>query len=194
MVAAALAGVACIVAPPPDLPPEPLRRPIILRDSVVPPADQILTAAQLPDGGEMTFLIPVQVDDPTKPFLWELFVDYVYDPNTPMLPVSVGQFQPTVSTLDAGTVIVAISVPFQDGRLSAPYCHRIEFMVAYKFDEYHTPNSIGGDSVTWLYNGAGGPDGCPLSYDAGPLGEGGWSVADAPADHLPVVPESGSDP
>jgi hypothetical protein len=188
----ALATAACIVAPPPDLPPAVAHRPTILHDSVVPPADQILTSAEVPDGGALTFLVPVELDDPSRQFSWELFIDY--DPYTASAPFLYGQVQPTASTVDAGTVVVAIPLSFQDGRLSTPYCHRVEFLVAYTFSAFHTPDSLGGDIVTWLYNGAGGLDGCPLSYDASALGDSGWSPADAPADQLPIVPESGSDP
>jgi hypothetical protein len=192
VLAGALATVACIVAPPPDLPPQPLHRPTILHDSVVPPTDQILTAAQIADGGSLTFLIPVELDDPDRQFSWELFVDY--DPYTTPGPFLYGAVQPTPSAVDAGTVVVAIPVSFEDRRLSSPYCHRIEFIVAYSFSAFHTPDSLGGDTATWLYNGAGGSDGCPTSYDASALGDGGWPMPDAPADQLPVVPESGGDP
>jgi hypothetical protein len=195
VVAGALATAACIVAPPPDLPPQYVHRPTILHDSVVPPANEILTASQLPDSGELTFLIPIQLDDPSAPFLWRMFIDYNYDPSSvPQEPDTGGQFQPTISTLDGGTVVLSVTVAFQDGKLATPYCHRIEFVVAYGFSAPHTPDSLGGDTVTWLYNGAGGSDGCPLSYDGSALGDGGWSMADAPVDQLPVVPESGSDP
>jgi hypothetical protein len=190
--AAALTTVACIVAPPPDLPPQVAHRPTILHDSVVPPADQILTASDIPLGGALTFLVPVELDDPNRQFSWELFIDY--DPYAASAPFLYGQVQPTASTADAGTVVVAIPLSFQDSRLSSPYCHRIEFLVAYSFSAFHTPDSLGGDVATWLYNGAGGDDGCPASYDASALGEGGWSMPDAPSDQLPVVPESGGDP
>jgi hypothetical protein len=170
-----------------------VHRPTILHDSVSPPAGRILTAADIPDGGVLTFLIPVELDDPTRQFSWELFIDY--DPYTASAPFQLGQVQPTASTVDAGTILVSPPpVSFLDGKLSTPYCHRIEFLVAYSFSAFHTPDSLGGDIVTWLYNGAGGPDGCPLSYDASALGDSGWSMLDAPADQLPVVPESGSDP
>jgi hypothetical protein len=187
-------AAACIVAPPPDLPPQPQSRPTILHDSAWPPADQILTAAALPDGGSLTFLVPVELIDPSKTFSWELFVDYdpyaLYANNG---PVQVGGVQPTPGSVDGGTTVVAFELNFDEAPLNGAYCHRIEFLVAYTFSAFHVPDSLGGDSLTWLYNGAGGVNGCP-PFDASALGDTGYPLTDAAPDQLPVVPESGSDP
>jgi hypothetical protein len=185
-----LPGVACIVAPPPDLPPQPVIRPTILHDSAYPLPDQILTAADIPDGGTLTFLVPVELVDPTRTFSWELFVDY--DPYAATTPLLFGQVQPTPGSVDGGTIVVPFALNFGEAPLDMAYCHRIQFLVAYTFSASHTPDSLGGDSVTWLYNGAGGVNGCP-PFDAG-LGDSGVPLTDAGPDQLPVVPESGSDP
>ncbi len=187
----ALVAGACIVAPPPDLPPQQVVRPTILHDAVVPPADGILTSADLSQSGVMNFLVPVVLEDPNQAFAWELFVDY--DAYTNDRPCSLGTVQPTPGAMDGGTIGVPFSLHFDDCNLAAPYCHRIEFVVAYSFSEYHIPDSIGGDSVVWLYNGAGGTNGC-TPYDASAFGEGGFPMMDAPSEQLPIVPESGSDP
>jgi hypothetical protein len=182
---------ACIVAPPPDLPPQPVSRPTILHDSVFPPADQILTGAEIPDGGTLTFLVPVDLVDPTRAFSWELFVDY--DPYSATAPLLFGQVQPTPGSVDGGTIVVPFSLDFGQAPLDMAYCHRIQFLVAYTFSASHTPDSLGGDSVTWLYNGAGGVNGCP-PFDASALGDSGVPLTEAGPDHPPVVPESGGDP
>jgi hypothetical protein len=190
----ALIGGACFVAPPPDLPPQPSGRPTILRDSVVPPADQILTSAQIPQDGLLTFVVPIEVEDPTVAFQWRVFVDY--DPYAPVNGPS-GGVQPTPGTVDAGVILVEPQVPFGSGTtLSTPYCHRIDFVVAYSFafQMGNTPSpGVVADSVSWFYN-AGGTSTCPQSFDASAFGEGGLTIPDAAPDQLPVVPESGSDP
>jgi hypothetical protein len=199
-VAGTLIGAACFVAPPPDLPNQPSGRPTILHDSVVPPADQILTSAQVPQGGVLTFVVPVEVEDPTLPFLWRVFIDYdPYSPTTTIPPPGgMGGVQPTPGMLDAGVTLVPFQLSFGSGTLSTPYCHRIDFYVAYSFNSLtggNTPSpGVVADSVTWLYNGAGGSSTCPQSFDASAFGEGGLTIPDAAPDQLPVVPESGSDP
>jgi hypothetical protein len=184
-------AVACIVAPPPDLPPQSVSRPTISHDSAFPPADQILTAAEIPDAGTLTFLVPVDLVDPSKTFSWEVFIDY--DPYASAAPFLFGQVQPTPASVDGGIIDVPFSLDFGQAPLDTTYCHRIEFLVAYNFSAFHTPDSLGGDSLTWLYNGAGGVNGCP-PFDAGALGDAGIPMADAVPDQLPVVPESGSEP
>jgi hypothetical protein len=183
--AGVLETVACIVALPPDLPAPPEHRPTILHDAVFPPADAVLT--QLPPEG---FVVPVLLEDPNESFCSRVFIDF--DPyNNPgaLFPKCQG---PTPATANGGVVLVGFS---PDATMLDPsFCHRIEFLVAASFNEAspHTPTSIGGDSVTWLYNAAGG-DGCPL-YDAGALGDAGFPMPDAPMDALPIAPESGGDP
>jgi hypothetical protein len=183
--AGALETVACVIAPPPDLPVPPIHRPTILHDAVLPPADVVLT--QLPAQG---FVVPVLLEDPNESFCSRVFVDFdPYNNPAALFPECQG---PTPQTANGGVVLVDFSL--DSVTLDPSFCHRIEFLVAAEFNEAspHTPTSIGGDSVTWLYNAAGG-DGCPL-YDAGALGDAGFSMPDAPIDGLPIAPESGGDP
>src|SRR5580704_8726801 len=100
VVPAPLMAVGCLVAPPPDLPAEPLRRPTILHDSVVPPADQVLT--ELPTGG---FLVPVELEDPNEAYCFEVFVDY--DPNYNQNPVRSPPCSTGSAAADGGVVLVS---------------------------------------------------------------------------------------
>ena len=184
---AALAIGACITAPPPDLP-NPPRRPTIVFASVVPPPDQVMS--QIPDGG---FSVPVELGGPNQAFFFDVFIDF--DPIMHAAPrIYPQEFLPTASTAGGGVVVVTFDLDPALAELDPAYCHRIEFLVAHAFNANppspHTPDSIGGDSVSWLYSGAGGPDGCPL-YDASALGDSGWPTDVASTDTLPVVPESG---
>ncbi len=173
---------ACITAPPPDLPTPRQHRPTILHSSVVPSPDEVLT--QWP--ADNTFLVPVELEDTNAIFYYDAFVDY--DPYANSKPIFLRVAVPSATTYDGGITIVSFSLAAPDSVL----CHRIEFLVAHQFNasSEHTPDSIGGDLVSWLYSAGGGPNGCPL-YDAGALQDGAFvgSVPDA----LPVVPESGGD-
>ena len=189
----AMGGVAgCITTPPPDLPAPPQRRPTILHASVMPPADVPLVDWP-PDG---TFIVPVEPGDPELPtaFLWDVFVDY-----DPSAGTSLEYFRPRnppVSAVDGGIVAVPFTLPGPfDG-----FCHRVEFLVADNFNSPpggiengdrrydHTPDSRGGDIVTWQYTGGAPPGGCP-SYDAGALQDGTFPPDDAPSDSVPVIHE-----
>lgn len=172
------AGVACLTSPPPDLPASQACRPTILHESVVPPADRILE-----DWPQAGFVVPVQLCDPVTPgqFYFDVFVDYNPADGRTTTPAFFGV------TIGAGV----IKVPVQIDQPDSLRCHRVEFIAAHGFNErsQHTPDSIGGDSVAWLYNAGGGPAGCP-SYDAGSLQDGAFP--DAPSDVL-VVPDSGAE-
>jgi hypothetical protein len=185
-VASALVTGACLIAPPPDLPQPPVHRPTILHDAVFPHTDQILTT--LPPQG---FIVPVELEDPNELFCYNVFVDF--DPYNNRDPALATRCQSaTPATADGG--VFQVSFGLNSSLVDPTFCHRIEFIVAAGFnaDSPHTPNSIGGDSVTWLYSAAGG-GGCP-AYDASLLGDSGWPMPDAGPDVLPVTPESGSDP
>jgi hypothetical protein len=186
-VPAALLIVACFTASPPTLL-NPLRRPTIVFASVVPAPDGILS--QIPAGG---FSVPVELGGPDQPFLFDVFIDF--DPIVHTAPkIYPQEFLPTASTADGGVVVVTFDLDPASPDLDPAYCHRIEFLVAHGFNTNppspHTPDSIGGDSVSWLYSGAGGGNGCPL-YDASALGDAGWLTDAAATDGLPVAPESG---
>jgi hypothetical protein len=171
----AAAVVACITAPPPVLPTVPPHRPTILHSSVVPPPDQILSV------WPAEFDVPVELDDSTQPFQWSVFVDY--DPLTAPQPIPLDN-APVPPPPDGGPTIVSFHLDEPD----PAFCHRIDFVVASAFTKgsRRTPNDVGGDLVSWLYNAGGGPNGCPV-YDAGPVQDGAFPP-DAPADGLPVTP------
>ncbi len=176
----------CITTPPPDLPDTPARRPNILRDSVVPPADAPLSAWPADD----TFIVPVEVGD--QPFQWDLFIDYdpVGNNGAPSAPYIFPQNQ---VASDGGVAIIAFPLSPPTGT-TCP--HRIELLVARSFNPSfpHLPDSLGDDSVTWTYAPGGGPGGCP-EYDAGALQDGAFPPpSDASLDSLPVGLGSGGDP
>jgi hypothetical protein len=169
---------ACLTAPPPDLPELPLHRPTILHDAVVPPTDYVLT--QLPT----EFVVPVVLEDPNEYFSWSVFVDY------PEVPAQAffGVETPTPGTIDGGVFLQTFDDPPVDDPAA---CNRIEFIVAHQFNQSspHTPDSLGGDIVTWLYS-TGGPAACVETYDAG---DGAFVSADVVADTLPISPQDGGD-
>lgn len=185
-VAAVASLGACLTAPPGGLPSLPLHRPTILHDAVVPPTDQVM--GQLP--ADHVFLVPVVLEDPNEFFEWDVFINYVDHNSQPRyIPTPV---TPTPGTLDGGVVTVQFTL--DEGDFSDPTaCNRIEFIVAHQFNQSseHTPDSTGGDIVTWLYS-TGGPAACVETYDAG---DGAFVDAGAGGDGLPVVPqEGGGDP
>jgi hypothetical protein len=168
--------LACFVVSPPDVPKSVVHRPTILHDSVQPPADRILT--EWPSDG--TFVVPVALDDPGQSFQYDLFVDYEGTNSTPTIEPTVVQ-----STLaDAGVVLVSFVLDKNAREFGPPSCHRIEFIVAdaFKADSLHTPDDVGGDSVTWLYNGTGSAFGCPPFDAGGPADAGMPNDADASGD------------
>lgn len=177
---------ACITAPPPQLPVEPEERPTILHDSVSPPADVPLV--EWPAGDE--FIVPIQLDDQNEQFCWDVFIDY--NPygtagGTGLVPSGVTCETAPPSALDGGVFPLSFTL----GEPDPGTCHRIQFNVAHAFEsDSHTPDSIGGDSITWTFVPGGGPD-CP-AYDAGVIEDGGTSAADAPLDGLPVTPPDSS--
>jgi len=165
-----LAG--CFVAPSPALSQWPARRPTIVHDSVVPSTNRILT--QLPV--DSTLLVPVELDDPNESVEYELFVDYYASDPTSL--VANGQTLPNVSASRGAILVIGLSLDTNAARarLSTPDCHRIEAMVAHGFTAVHAPDGVGGDSVTWLYDGAGNAEACPVA-DAGLRDAGEAEVA-----------------
>jgi hypothetical protein len=128
-----------------------------------------------------TFMVPVQIATPGEAFVYEVFEDYPAN-QVPAVPRSA----PSLAT-DGGVALVRFVLrPPPPDNGTCP--HRIEFIVANGFAGQHTPDSVGGDIVTWFYTEGGGPNGCP-SYDAGT-----GAFPDAASDVLPVPPEAGGDP
>jgi len=178
------AATACITAPPPDLPQVALQGPSIEHNAVYPPTNVILVV--LPT----EFAVPVQLDQASASFQWDVFVDY--DPVTNTSPQIFSQ--QNQSPPDGGINVVEFALQPDPIVLDPSRCHVIDFLVAHQFNEQslHTWDSVGGDIVTWFYNPGGGPAGCPV-YDAGALQDGAFPT-EASNDGLPVVPESGGDP
>jgi hypothetical protein len=180
VVASLMVATACITVPPANLPQTPTEGPAIVRGAEQPPTTQIL--AVLPS----EFAVPVQLDQASSPFEWDVFVDY--DPvagtgTFPVINTTEGE-----SPADGGVSIVNFYLDPTLPVLGPSQCHVIEFLVAHAFNATspHTWDSVGGDIVTWFYNPGGGPSGCPL-YDAGALQDGAFPAADAPSDGLLVV-------
>ena len=195
--AAAIAGAAgCITTPPPDLLAPAPRRPTILHSSVSPPVDVPLT--DWPADG--TFIVPVEPGDPEHPldFLWDVFVDY--DPSPYPIQSDRGlKYLPEgpPPVVDAGIVSVSFLLSNPNGPADPlGLCHRVEFLVAHRFNPIpmgdfrlaHTPDSVGGDLVTWQFTPGGVAAGCP-EYDAGDLQDGAFP--DASDGGLPVVHQDG---
>ncbi len=164
---AAAAGAACLTVTPPPLPAPDQLHPTILHDAVVPSAGTPL--AEWPEDG--TFIVPVEVEGPDESFFYDVFIDYDPVTNTGnVIPPYLEEATP--DTVDGGimTVRFTIATP-PDPR----FCHTVEFLVADGFDQrsLHTPDSFGGDIVTWFYTAGGGPNGCP-AYDAGSFQDGAF--------------------
>lgn len=162
---------ACILAQPSgELPRVPESRPIILRASVVPSTTAVLTTFP------STFIVPVELADPTVEFKYVTFIDY-----NPLTGDGL-QGEPLTSVFEASnnssntvgrtrTLTVLFPKPPEPDR-----CHTIEIIVALHLASdtdltgdpklQHTPLAPGGDIATWFYNPSGDLGGCP-SLDAG---------------------------
>jgi hypothetical protein len=157
-VAVACFAAACVLAdPPPDLPPETQLHPIVVKSSVFPPTTQVLV--ELPSTG---FDVPVQIFDTDTAFEYEVFVDFDPLAAVAQAPVIAVTESPPFA-VDGGADIVDFDLTPYFAALDPSVCHEIEFVVALAFDPTspHTPDSRGGDSVSWFYDTSGGLGGCP---------------------------------
>lgn len=152
---------ACVIADPPaDLPTLPAEAPRIVRGSVVPSPDAILT--QWPD----KFVVPVQLADARSTVLFTTFVDFNPASDTGFKQLETSSFDLTTTQSSTRLLEFSIDEP------SDTTCHKIEMVVALQFAGttdargLHTPGSSGGDSVTWFYSPGGDLAGCPV-LDAG---------------------------
>jgi hypothetical protein len=177
----AVASVACITVPPPDLPavqPEP---PTVLRASVVPnPAVPLTT-------WPAEFSVPVRVASAGDPFEWELIVDSNF-----LAPQATGSH--TGETPDGGVVLVPVKHPTQPSTGGCP--HLVQFIVAHSLPD-HIPDSLGSDEVDWTYAPGGTPFGCP-TFDAGdgssPEASSDAMLPLAPVDAGALQGDAGGDP
>jgi hypothetical protein len=177
----------CITAPPPDLPATTPHHPTAIHASTMP-LEGILTEWPADDG----FNVPVEVYDPNQDFHWGVFVDFHPPLVTHMYgsyPAANGTVHTSPALLDGGVVTVPFTLHVNDlasfGNPAGP-CHTIQFLVANAFNDIsqHTPDSLGSDSVVWIYQ----PDGagpCDMS-DASLSDEG---PDDGSSDALLLVPD-----
>ena len=163
---------ACIIASDGgDLPRLPATRPTIVEATLSPTTNKVLTYFPA------TFVVPVELSDPTATFFYSAFIDY--NPLTGEGLVDQprdDRFVPenTQPGSNGRIRIVAVNIPAPD----LTTCHKIEIVVALSFSpgsnqNAHTPiEPPGGDIATWFYN-PNGYGACP-SVDAGiDGGEGG---------------------
>jgi hypothetical protein len=178
-VAGACALAACILAdPPPDLPKLAPHAPIILNDSVTPPLNRILLE------WPQEFVVPVELLDRQSSFSWRVFVNYDPPFHTEIGPFASVDAAGNPDLFDGGVT----TVRFRPLQPDPNACNRIEFVVARSFDPQsaHTPDSLGGSSVTWFYDEGGH---CPQSaFD----GSADGAFPDVGSDVL-IVPDSGTD-
>jgi hypothetical protein len=179
---AAIAIAACLTAPPADVGTSTNERPLILHTSVQPP-EGLLNG--WPPGN--VCLVPVQLPDPNASCRWRLFDTDIESQDGPRYK---GEFPCLTSVLDGGVVVEDVNLGAQptDG-----HCHVFTFIVAHDFSpgQLQTPDSIGGDSLSWEYEPAGAL--CNF-YDAGAFQDGSFPTVDAGKDGLPITPESGPIP
>jgi hypothetical protein len=178
-VAGACALAACILAdPPPDLPKVAPHAPIILNDSVTPPLNRILI--QWPQ----EFVVPVELLDRQSSFQWRVFVNYDSAFHTDVATYGQVDAVANPDLFDGGVTSVPVVLLQPDPNA----CNYIEFVVARSFDPQsaHTPDSLGGSSVTWVYDEGGH---CPQSpFD----GSADGAFPDVGSDVL-IVPDSGTE-
>ena len=167
----------CILAQPSgELPTIPETRPTILHASTVPSETSVVTR------WPQTFIVPVELVDPTVRIFYAAFVDYDELNNEGLQgPPLDSNFEAANTVGRTRTLTVAIPEPSDPGR-----CHKVEVVVALRLSSTndaknsHTPAEPGGDIATWFYNPSGGLDGCPAldagidaAVDAGDASEGG---------------------
>jgi hypothetical protein len=151
--------------PPPPLSDQGPIRPTIVYGGVSP--EPGVPIQEWPDGGSFV----LQVESQGQSFYYDAFVDF--DPTANPAPVD-------LPTLIAPTSPDPMTVPIRPIPQPDPrFCHTVEVLVAHQFNQTsaHTPDSVGGDIVTWFYNPGGG--GCPV-IDAGAFENGAFFDASSP--------------
>lgn len=153
---------ACILGEPTaDAPRLPQTRPTIVRGSVVPSPQAVLGS------WPTSFVVPVELTDPTVSFEWAAFVDFNARSNEGLLLAGTSAFEAANQTSRQRVLEIPIPAPPDTDR-----CHVVEVVVALALETLdnpttaHTPRPPGGDSVTWFYSPNGDLAGCPV-LDAG---------------------------
>jgi hypothetical protein len=147
---AAVAGGACIVVPPPELPIA-AQPPRILRQSVTPSPDAPLLA--WPAAGFVVPVDPETQDDPAATLTYVVLVDQQELVNEQAPPPG-----------DAGLALISFTVDPQNLTLyDAGACRHVTFIIARTFSNNFVPQRPGGDSVLWTYAGSNPPDECVYS-------------------------------
>jgi hypothetical protein len=157
---ALLAPSCLLVDPPPALPTIPPGAPVILTESVSPPSPGLTNWTE---DAELTFVVPVQVNDPTSTFQWFVFEDY----NTPISALI--NHSASTADLDGGDIQVV------DFTLSPPpgtSCHTIRFFadadpgVDFTMAVPASLTCLLCTQITWIYDPSGTGD---CLYDAGSI-------------------------
>jgi hypothetical protein len=178
IIAVITAQEGCILAQPSgELPRIPETRPTILHASTVPSETSVVTR------WPQTFIVPVELTDPTVRIVYAAFIDFDSLNNTGLFVVPTpSDFEQANTVGNTRTLTVAIPEP-DPGR-----CHKVEIVVALRLastddaKHSHTPALPGGDISTWFYNPGGDLNGCPAldagidaspDADAGDASEGG---------------------
>ncbi len=154
---------ACILAQPSGtLQRIPETRPTILHASTVPSETSVVTR------WPSTFIVPVELADPTVRIVYAAFVDFDSLNNDGLaVGATHSDFEQANTVGRTRTLTVAIPEPLDPGR-----CHKVEVVVALRLaseldaKNSHTPDEPGGDISTWFYNPNGDLGGCP-ALDAG---------------------------
>lgn len=160
------AASSCVIADPTiDLPSLPQRRPLIVRDQVVPSSSAVL--GYFPS----EFSLAVEIDrsdDPLAQIEARLFFDYDALSQDRASAAFVGKRIVTIGKTSAGVRAVTLGTEFLPSSPNANECHVIEAIVAFSFAGNppdgllaHTPGPGGGDSVVWFYSPSGDLSGCP---------------------------------
>jgi hypothetical protein len=182
LVAAALGlglPVACVTAPPPDLPVQAQEDPIIVGEMAIPSTDGYLT--ELPEDG--TFLVPVRAN---QPFFSSATYNYNPGPTNGLSGTfgALGTHPWKLSMEDGGLIEVSFDLSSANPPLDPTLCAVIQLEVSSSsFDKsFRTP---GGSvtSIEWHYT-PGGPGSCD-TFDAGD-----GAFPDAPIDGLPLTPDA----
>jgi hypothetical protein len=153
----------------------PETRPTILHASTVPSETLILTR------WPQTFVVPVELIDPTVRIAYAAFIDFDSLNNDGLVAQPSHSDSEHANTV-GGIRTLTVAMPEPDpGR-----CHKVEIVVALRLasendaKNSHTPDAPGGDIATWFYNPSGDLGGCPAldagidaSFDAADASEGG---------------------